>query len=67
MQYNKGMNLALIFNLLGLTLLFVGNSLVTYTVGKWGGRNMKQFKIGNTLQAIGFIISLLAIFASVNS
>lgn len=65
--YNKAMDLAVIFNLLGLTLLFVGNAFVTYTVGKWGGRNMKQFQIGNTLQAIGFIISLLAIFASVNN
>jgi hypothetical protein len=57
--------LALVFNLIGLTLLFIGNSLVTYTVGKWGGRNMKQFRIGNTIQVIGFIISLLAIFSAI--
>ena len=58
------MNWPLIFNLMGLTLLFIGNALVTHTVGKWGGRNMKQFSIGNTVQAAGFIISLLAIFYS---
>ena len=57
---------ALILNVIGLTLLFIGNSLVTYTVGKWGGRNMKQFRIGNIVQSIGFIVSLLAIFMSVN-
>lgn len=55
---------ALVFNLLGLTLVFIGNALVTYTVGKWGGRNMKQFRIGNTVQAVGFVVSLLAIFFS---
>lgn len=54
----------LVFNLFGLTLLFVGNFLVTHTIGKWGGRKMKQFKIGNTLQAVGFVVSLLSIFAS---
>lgn len=56
--------LALVFNLIGLTLLFIGNGLVTYTVGKWGARNMPQFKIGNALQSIGFAVSLLAIFFS---
>ncbi len=58
------MQLSLIFNLLGLTLLFIGNSLVTYTVGKWGGRKMIQFKLGNTIQAVGFVVSLLAIYFS---
>lgn len=56
---------ALILNVIGLTFLFVGNSLVTYTVGKWGARNMKHFKIGNTVQIFGFIFSLIAIFISV--
>jgi hypothetical protein len=58
--------ITLILNIIGLSLLFVGNSLVTYIIGKWGGRNMRQFKIGNTVQAIGFIVSLSAIFISVN-
>lgn len=58
---------AIVLNVIGLTLLFVGNSLVTYTVGKWGGRNMRQFKQGNTIQAVGFVISLIAIFISANS
>ncbi len=58
------MRTAMIFNLIGITLLFIGNMLVTYTVGKWGGRNMNQFKWGNTLQTIGFAISLLAIIKS---
>lgn len=59
--------IALTLNVIGLTMLFIGNSLVTYTVGKWGGRNMKQFKIGNVVQSIGFIMSLVAIFMSVSS
>jgi hypothetical protein len=55
----------IILNILGITLLFIGNVLITYTIGKWGGRNMKQFRIGNVLQATGFAVSLIAIFGSI--
>ena len=48
-------------NICGITILFAGNCLMTFTIGKWGGRNMPHFKWGNRLQALGFAVSLLAI------
>lgn len=59
------MNSLLILNVGGLSLLFVGNLLITDALGRWGGKNLKSMKIGNAIQAIGFMISLLAIFLAV--
>ena len=54
----------LALNLLGLTIMFVGNNLVVYAVGRWGARHMPHFVWGNRIQYVGYAISILAIFLS---
>lgn len=54
-----------ILQIVGLSLLFIGNLLISDSVTRWGAKSTKQWKFGNIFQSIGFIISLIAIFLTV--
>lgn len=56
------MSISIILQIIGLILLFVGNLLISDAVTRWGAKTTKQWKIGNFIQALGFIFSLFATF-----
>jgi hypothetical protein len=60
------MNWALFINLVGLSLLFIGNLLVTDVLGRYGAHGLPAYKWGNRMQGLGFIVSLLGIYLSKN-
>ena len=53
--------LVTILNILGISLLFIGNLLVTDAVTKWSAHKNPKYVWGNKIQGVGFIISLTAI------
>jgi hypothetical protein len=63
MNFIEAITLSL--NIIGLSLLFIGSSLVTNVVGKWGGRKDSKFKWGSRIQTVGFVTSLVGILLTV--
>lgn len=66
-SYTANMNLLpIVLNIVGLTLLFIGNLLVTDALGRYNAHGLPGYKWGNRLQGFGFMVSIFGVFLSTN-
>lgn len=54
-------SLALFLGIIGTIVAFLGNNLIGETIGKYGSRDMPQWKWGNRIQVLGFALTIVAL------
>jgi hypothetical protein len=57
----------LILGIVGTIFAFIGNTLVSDAVTRWGAKTTPQWKWGNRIQSLGFVLTIVALLIKTRS